>query len=40
MANELLIKNGHVIDPTNGIDGKCDILISDGRVSQVGRIAP
>ncbi|HPS55930.1 MAG TPA: dihydroorotase, partial [Sedimentisphaerales bacterium] len=38
MANELLIKNGHVIDPVNGIDCKCDVLISDNLVSQVGRI--
>jgi dihydroorotase len=40
MANELLIKNGHVIDPVNGIDGKCDVLISDNLISQVGRIDP
>lgn len=40
MANELLIKNGHVIDPVNGIDGKSDILISNHIISQVGRIDP
>ena len=29
---QLLIKNGHVIDPANGIDGKHDIFIDDGRI--------
>ncbi|MBN1392072.1 MAG: dihydroorotase [Sedimentisphaerales bacterium] len=35
---ELLIKNGHVIDPANGIDKECDILIDDGDVVEVGKI--
>lgn len=30
-----LIKGGHLIDPANGIDGKRDILISDGKVIKV-----
>jgi dihydroorotase len=38
MANELLIKNGRVIDPANGIDTKCDVLIADGKIAAVGRI--
>ncbi|MBN1796537.1 MAG: dihydroorotase [Sedimentisphaerales bacterium] len=38
MANELLIKNGRVIDPANGVDKKCDVLIVDGFVAEVGRI--
>ena len=36
MNNELLIKNGRVIDPANGIDKKCDVLIVDGKVAEVG----
>ncbi len=29
---KLLIKNGHLIDPANGIDAKQDIFIADGKV--------
>jgi dihydroorotase len=32
----LLIKNGRVIDPANGLDGPADVLILDGLVSRVG----
>jgi len=32
---KLLIKNGRVIDPLNNIDGKLDILIEDGIISNV-----
>jgi len=32
-----IIKNGHVIDPANGIDRKLDIVIKNGRI---GRLAP
>jgi dihydroorotase len=38
MANELLIKNGHVIDPANGINKKCDVLIANGNVAMVGKV--
>ena len=38
MDTELLIKNGHVIDPANGIDKKCDVLISDGKIAEVGSV--
>ncbi len=38
MNNELLIKDGRVVDPANGIDKKCDVLIVDGVISQVGRV--
>jgi len=38
MPDELLIKNGRVIDPANGIDKQCDVLIVDGEVAEVGRI--
>ena len=38
MNNELLIKNGRVIDPANGIDKVCDVLIVNGLISDVGKI--
>jgi dihydroorotase len=37
--NEILIKNGHVIDPANGINQKCDVLIADGSVAKVGKVS-
>jgi dihydroorotase len=33
----ILIKNGHVIDPANKIDGKLDILVSDGKIAKSGK---
>ena len=36
MDSELLIQNGRVIDPANGIDKKCDVLIADGKIAAVG----
>ncbi|MFB0552711.1 MAG: dihydroorotase [Phycisphaerae bacterium] len=36
MNSELLIKNGRVIDPANGVDKKCDVLIVDGKIAAVG----
>ncbi|MHC4158787.1 MAG: dihydroorotase [Planctomycetota bacterium] len=38
MDSELLIRNGRVIDPANGIDEKCDVLIVNGLISDVGKI--
>ena len=38
MASELLIKNGRVIDPANGVDKKCDVLIADGKIAEVGSV--
>jgi dihydroorotase len=35
MKNGVLIKNGRVIDPANGIDGKRDLLIIDGKIERV-----
>ncbi len=32
---DLLLKNGHVIDPLNRIDGKMDVAISGGKVAAV-----
>ncbi len=33
----ILIKNGHIIDPANKIDGKLDILVSDGKIAKIGK---
>ena len=30
--NSLLIKNGHVIDPANGVDAVRDVYIADGKI--------
>ncbi|UCC22054.1 MAG: dihydroorotase [Planctomycetota bacterium] len=38
MSSELLIRNGRVIDPANGVDEKCDVLIVNGLISDVGKI--
>jgi len=38
MDSELLIKNGRVIDPAGDIDKKCDVLIADGKIAEVGSI--
>ena len=37
---DLLIKNGHVIDPKNKINGTMDIAIKDGRILSVERVIP
>src|ERR1700681_3748915 len=34
--SQLLIKNGHVIDPASGLDGPADVLVEDGRIVAVG----
>jgi len=40
MKDSLLIKNGYVIDPNNGIDGeKKDIAIKDGKVVAVDEVS-
>jgi dihydroorotase len=35
---EILIKNGRLIDPANGIDKECDVLIVDDKVADVGKV--
>lgn len=32
---KLLLKNGRVIDPANGIDGQLDLLISNGKIEKI-----
>ncbi|MHC4495990.1 MAG: dihydroorotase, partial [Planctomycetota bacterium] len=38
MSSELLITNGRVVDPANGIDKQCDVLIVDEEIAEVGRV--
>ncbi|HLK52201.1 MAG TPA: dihydroorotase, partial [Candidatus Angelobacter sp.] len=33
--NSLLIRSGHVIDPSSNLEGKYDLLLKDGRVTEV-----
>jgi len=35
-----LLRNGRVVDPANGIDGTCDVLIDGDRIAAVGRDLP
>ena len=35
MALNLLITGGHIIDPLNGIDSTGDLLILDGKISEI-----
>ncbi|UCF36586.1 MAG: amidohydrolase/deacetylase family metallohydrolase [Acidobacteriota bacterium] len=37
---DMLIKNGHVIDPKNGIDGKMDIALKEGLIAAVAEEIP
>ncbi|MFA5388503.1 MAG: dihydroorotase [Candidatus Omnitrophota bacterium] len=34
---KLLIKNGHMVDPANKIDGIADILVENGKIAKVGK---
>ncbi len=31
----LIIRNGHIIDPSQGIDGRGDLLVEDGKIKEV-----
>ena len=31
----ILIKNGHLVDPSQEIDEVCDILIEDGKIKEI-----
>jgi dihydroorotase len=37
---KLLLKNGHVVDPVAGRNGRFDVLIEGGRIVRVGRDLP
>ncbi len=36
----ILIKNGRVIDPANGVDAKLNLLIADGKIADITREEP
>ena len=38
--NDLLIRNGHLIDPANHLDAPLDVLIEAGKVARVGKNLP
>ena len=38
MMKDLLIKNGRVIDPANGLDQVGDVLVRDGKITGVGQM--
>jgi dihydroorotase len=33
----ILVKNGHIMDPANSVDGKLDLLVSGGRIAKLGK---
>ena len=37
---DLLIKNGHLIDPKNNIDGTMDLAVKDGKIARVAANIP
>ena len=36
LSQELLIRNGRVIDPSQGMDTQADVLLRDGRIAAIG----
>ncbi|MFQ5742528.1 MAG: dihydroorotase [Acidobacteriota bacterium] len=38
--SKLLLKGGRVVDPSQGLDGRHDLLLDDGRVAEVGEEIP
>lgn len=37
MPSHFLLTGGHVVDPRNGIDGVCDVLIESGVIKKIGK---
>ena len=37
---KMLIKDGRVVDPANGVDDTLDVLIEDGKIAKIGRDIP
>lgn len=35
----LLIKNGHVVDPSQNLNEICDVLIENGKISRIGKFS-
>ena len=40
MTGATLLRGGHVVDPSLGIDGRADIRLRDGRVVALGKLQP
>jgi dihydroorotase len=36
-VSEFVLAGGHVVDPSQGIDGPMDVLVRDGRIAAVGK---
>ncbi len=36
--HDLTLRGGHILDPANNLDGPADVAISDGCISEVGRM--
>ena len=39
MSIDLVIRDGRVIDPANGVDRVCDLWVDDGRIAGIGQFA-
>jgi dihydroorotase len=37
-VEKLVIKNGRVVDPANGLDHELDVLIENGKIARVGKV--
>src|SRR5438552_17592519 len=37
---DLLLKNGHVLDPANHRNGRFDVAVTGGKIARVGRDLP
>ena len=35
-ANNMIIRNGRIIDPSQGIDDIMDVAVKDGRIERIG----
>jgi dihydroorotase len=35
--NRVIIQNGRVVDPANNLDGICDILVEEGKISRIAQ---
>ena len=40
MAEDLLLRGGRVIDPSQGLDGILDVRVKDGRIHELGQDLP
>ncbi|KQQ47311.1 dihydroorotase [Duganella sp. Leaf126] len=39
MNTKIIVKNGQLIDPANGIDGQHDLYIADGKIAAIGAVS-